>query len=388
MFPKWSPLLLAATLCAGAAFSPPAHAASGWMGVTTQSTDAELRAGLDLTKDGLLVSRVFADSPAERAGVRKGDVILRADGRAVTDPSDLQEVVRAKRAGDVVQVELWRSGSTRTFQVRLGELPADESELYSEEPPTPGPTPTPSAPKAPKAPKAPGSNSYMYEETHPDSGEGARRRMIINGRELSQDEIDAKLKEMELEGFDGLDGLKHLKDLGDVSVWMDGLGDYSLVSGRGRLGVRTEKLTSDLAQALGVTATKGVLVVEVIADTPAMKAGIRAGDVILTVAGQEILDSDDLIAELKKHEGKVSIALMRKGARRTVEAELPERPQGLMWRRGPGSYSFGFPETRRAPRVYRWQGQNGGSSEALREELRQLRKELEELRSQMGGSKK
>jgi len=386
MFPKWSPLLLAATLCAGAALSTPAHAGPGWMGVSTQSTDAELRAGLDLTKDGLLVSRVFADSPAERAGVRKGDVILRADNRAVTDPADLQEVVRSKRAGDVVQVELWRSGSSRTFQVRLGELPPDESDLYSEEPPTPGPTATP---KAPKAPKAPGSKSYLYEETHPDSGDGeVKRRMIINGRELTQDEIDAKLKEMELEGFEGLDGLKRLKDLGDVSVWMDGMGDFSMVPGRGRLGVRTEKLTGDLAQALGVTATKGVLVVEVIEDTPAQKAGIRAGDVIVSVAGQEVLDSDQLAREVRSHEGEVAIVLVRKGARRTVQATLPERPQGLMWRRGPGTYSFGFPETRRAPRVYRWQGQDGGSTEALREEIRQLRKELDELRGQMGGSKK
>ena len=49
----------------------PALAAQGWLGVSTQPTDADLRRGLDLTRDGLLVNRVFADSPAERAASRR-----------------------------------------------------------------------------------------------------------------------------------------------------------------------------------------------------------------------------------------------------------------------------------------------------------------------------
>jgi S1-C subfamily serine protease len=48
----------------------------GWLGVSTQSTDADLKKGLDLTQDGLLVNQVTRDSPADRAGLEKGYVIL------------------------------------------------------------------------------------------------------------------------------------------------------------------------------------------------------------------------------------------------------------------------------------------------------------------------
>ena len=52
-------------------------------------------------------------------------------------------------------------------------------------------------------------------------------------------------------------------------------------AGRGRLGVRIESLNEDLAGALGAPGKQGVLVLEVLDDTPAARAGLRAGDVIL-----------------------------------------------------------------------------------------------------------
>src|SRR4249919_1720652 len=89
------------------AVSPLRAATQGWLGVTTQPTDADLRKGLNLTKDGLLVSQVARDSPADRAGLRKGDVILTYNSRSVTTPEQLRDQVRDTEPGRTVALGLW-----------------------------------------------------------------------------------------------------------------------------------------------------------------------------------------------------------------------------------------------------------------------------------------
>ena len=68
------------------------------------------------------------DSPAKRAGLEVGDVIITAQGQRVNRVSELQRVVRGFKPGDVVDVEVMRFGSKKSFRVRLGEPPvaADE----------------------------------------------------------------------------------------------------------------------------------------------------------------------------------------------------------------------------------------------------------------------
>jgi membrane-associated protease RseP (regulator of RpoE activity) len=368
--------LLAVALAAVAAL-PVTAAAQGWLGVTTQSTDEDLRRGLDLTRDGLLVNRVFEGSPAERAGLRKGDVILRYDGRSVADPGELRSYVRDSRVGETVPVEIWRNGSRRTLDVEVGEVPASEPDSFE----TPVP-PAPRAPRAPAPPAAPRAPRTPEPDRSDEPNRDTIRRMIIDGRELSEDEIRERLEQRGLKELKDLKGLEGLADM----MWMhgDGPGSFMMV-GRGRLGVRVEKLTSDLAQALGVDGDRGVLVLQVMEDTPAQKAGIRAGDVILRVGNRDVSDSEELTRELRQREGRTDIVVLRKGSRRTIEVDLPERSAAMRWRDGSGTrpFSMRFPEPGRTPRVYRWQGQDGGSTDALREELRQLRRELEELRREM-----
>jgi len=389
--------LLAAMLVAATAV--PALASPGWLGVTTQSTDDDLRRGLDLTRDGLLVNRVFDDSPADRAGLRKGDVILRFDGRTVTAPEDLRDLVRDAGSGRSVSVEVWRDGSRRTLSVRLGELPEDERDSF--EVPVPS---TPRAPRAPRAPEPPRANDRSrapeLDRLHADddrsrdddrSGDRDRRhrRIIINGRDVPEAEIEKHLQELDLEGLKALKGLDALKDM---KVWTDDDGHAFSLAGpsRGRLGVRIEELSGDLGQALGVTGGSGVLVLEVYEDTPAQKAGLKAGDVILEVDGHPVKDPDDLVSELGRQTGRVDIVVTRKGARRTVQADLPERRERRMSGVAPRARSFNFriPEPGRTPQVYRWQTEGDTDRDAdLREELRQLRRELRELREQVGEKK-
>src|SRR5947208_9261102 len=117
--------------------APALAAGHGWLGVTTQPTDGALRRGLDLTRDGLLVNQVTEDSPADRAGVRKGDVILTYNSRGVTEAEDLRQLVRDTEPGREVSLGIWRDGERRTLRVTVGDL--EDSSLGNDTFDTPTP---------------------------------------------------------------------------------------------------------------------------------------------------------------------------------------------------------------------------------------------------------
>ena len=66
---------------------------------------------------------LFRSSPAARAGLEQGDVIVTLDGRAIGSGGDLQEIVATHAQGDQVSVGYFRKGDRRTADVRLGEAP-------------------------------------------------------------------------------------------------------------------------------------------------------------------------------------------------------------------------------------------------------------------------
>ena len=278
------------------------------------------------------------------------------------------------------KLEIWRLSASRTLDVKLDEVPTSEEDTYYEVPvpPSPRAAPAPPAPPAQDRSRAPElqRNTPPTPPTPPAAPHRDRRehrRVWVNGREFSDDEIHEKIK-VRIEGMD------------DWRGWNEDYSPMFRISSRGRLGVRVEKLSPELSEALGVSGGKGVVVLEVIEDTPAQKAGIRAGDVIVEVAGHEVSDRDDLTKALADEVGRVDIVLTRKGSRRTVQADLPER-KSMSWSQSPGkSFSFRIPEPRRAPRVYRYDTEpndSGGDAE-LREEMRQLKEELRELKQQLG----
>ena len=67
------------------------------------------------------------DSPAERAGILIGDVIVTADGKPVDQVSTLQRIIRGHKPGDVVDLEVMRYGDKKDFKVKLAEPPSDVS---------------------------------------------------------------------------------------------------------------------------------------------------------------------------------------------------------------------------------------------------------------------
>ncbi len=97
---------------------------------------------------------------------------------------------------------------------------------------------------------------------------------------------------------------------------------------RGWLGVAIQDLNKDLAKALGLENAKGVLIADVTPDSPAQKAGIERGDVVLKINGEQV-DSTGRLRNLVATAGKgarVKVELLRKGQRKTLTVELGEIP--------------------------------------------------------------
>ena len=100
----------------------------GWLGVLIQDVDQQLAESFELDRPkGALVSRVLPDSPAEKAGLEVGDVILNFNGVEIVRSSDLPPVVGRTKAGDRVPVKVIRDGKTKSIKVLIGELPGDDA---------------------------------------------------------------------------------------------------------------------------------------------------------------------------------------------------------------------------------------------------------------------
>ncbi len=100
----------------------------GWLGVSIQPLTSDLANsfGARDTK-GVLVSDVVPDSPAGKAGLKPGDILLEFEGKRTEVPSDLQRAVGLATPGHDSKVKVWRDGGERTLDVRIGEAP-DERE--------------------------------------------------------------------------------------------------------------------------------------------------------------------------------------------------------------------------------------------------------------------
>jgi serine protease Do len=96
----------------------------GWLGVSIQPLTQDLATsfGAKDTK-GVLISDVVPDSPAGRAGVKPGDIVLEFDGKKTEAPADLQRAVALTSPGHDAAVKVWRDQAERTLTVKIGEAP-------------------------------------------------------------------------------------------------------------------------------------------------------------------------------------------------------------------------------------------------------------------------
>ncbi len=94
----------------------------GWIGVTIQDVDDNAAKALGLpAPKGALVGSVMPGQPADQAGIKAGDVITSVDGVNVADSSELLREIAGKKPGATASVQVWRDGSSKTFNIALGE---------------------------------------------------------------------------------------------------------------------------------------------------------------------------------------------------------------------------------------------------------------------------
>jgi membrane-associated protease RseP (regulator of RpoE activity) len=214
----------------------------GYLGVSIEkmSTGDKEEFGV---KFGVLVTNVTKGEAAEKAGIKKYDVIQYFNYEKMRRPDDLVEIVRENKPGTQAKIKLVRDGKDIELTVTLGEL--------------------------------------------------------------------------------------KVKDLKDFSFdWKDKDGEkFVFVSGRAFLGVHLQDLDKDLAEYFGVKDNEGVLILKVSEDTPAEKAGLKAGDVIVKFNDKNISKAGDVIEileDLKKGD-KADIQVIRHKNKKTVKVELDER---------------------------------------------------------------
>ena len=243
---------------------------------------------------GVGITQVVKDSPAEKAGLKKDDVILRFEGDSVTSVRKLNRLVAEVAPDQNVRLGISRGGSEQEVSVTIGKR--DQS-----------------------------LNAFNRLE----GLQGLRGMEGFKGLEGLQ----------KLDGFKGLEDLKDFKGPG-ANVWKwegQGPGNDGFVFALGnnrRMGVSTVQLTKQLGDYFGIADGKGVLVTAVSDGSPAAKAGLKAGDVITTVDGEMIEGPGDLSRAINKNkDGDVTVVIIRDKKQRTIKV-TPEKAQSQVIRPG------------------------------------------------------
>tara|TARA_Y100000768_G_scaffold300593_1_gene234362 strand:- start:572 stop:1978 length:1407 start_codon:yes stop_codon:yes gene_type:complete len=125
----------------GIGFAIPANAASkvidqlvnygetrrGWLGVRIQEVTKEIAEAVELKKaEGALVASVGEKSPADKAGIKAGDIILEFDGKKIDTMRTLPKVVANTKVGKTVKLKVWRNKNLITKSLKLGRLESSE----------------------------------------------------------------------------------------------------------------------------------------------------------------------------------------------------------------------------------------------------------------------
>jgi serine protease Do len=105
------------------------HPRRGWIGVRIQSVSPELAEGLHLPNaKGALIASVSPGGPADAAGIKQGDVVLKFDGHDVSEMRGLPRIVAETPVAKSVDVEVWRKGKQVSVTAKVGEYPDNDNE--------------------------------------------------------------------------------------------------------------------------------------------------------------------------------------------------------------------------------------------------------------------
>ena len=250
------------------------------------------------------------NSPADKAGIREGDVIVEVDDERIRDVDDLVDTIREHDSGDKVLIVVERDGNRRGLSTTLGSrdwdwtFEEDRGEGRVSEEVRDHLTDRRNRWRA-----APRSDDDEDE----DDEDGERRR--YSWRFDSDEDGDGAKPKVFVFDRDGKKG-NRIHVAPKVRMREGGK--------RGFLGVSMMNLNEQLAEYFQVPAGSGVLITSVVEDSPAEKAGLKAGDVVLSVDGKDIDGPGDLRRAIRKHdpEESIEIEFQRDGSSRTVTATL------------------------------------------------------------------
>ena len=106
----------------------------GWLGVRIQTVTEDLANSLGLEKAyGALVASAIPDSPAERAGIKAGDIILNFNGKDVTEMRKLPRFVAETEVNKEVNIVVWRNEKKKTLRVSIAEMKEDKKVIAKKE---------------------------------------------------------------------------------------------------------------------------------------------------------------------------------------------------------------------------------------------------------------
>jgi serine protease Do len=251
--------------------------------------------------NGVIVDEVVKESAAEKAGVKAGDIVVQFDGENVRSAQQFTRLVRETVAGRTVKMAVLRDGK----RVELSAAPA----MAANE----------------------ALDIHISGENMQEMEKNLQKQLGEVGENMRQYHLERRVPAPGggMNQWRGQMPTPMPVPEGDVMQFFGdrGTGNFFFSAGRGRLGVTVQDLTPELAGYFGVK--DGLLVNSVKADSPAAKAGIKAGDVIGTVNGKAITTSGELIKELADKDGEVTIGVTRDKKPLSLKATLEERKQQI-----------------------------------------------------------
>jgi len=234
----------------------------GFLGVYAENISRENMSRYRVSQvRGVGVTQVIKDSPAEKAGLRKDDVILRLDGENVSSVRKLNRLVSELSPDQAVKVTISRGGGEQEISATIGKRTNTMAQNLL------------------------GGEPRIFKWEGPDM-KGFKWQTPLNK-----------------ENFPNFSN--------------DGLSFY--LNNSRRIGVSTMSLTKQLADYFGIADGKGALVTAVTEDGPAAKAGVKAGDVITAVDGEAVDSPGDISRVInRKKEGDITLTIIRNKSQQTI----------------------------------------------------------------------
>ena len=206
---------------------------------------------------------------------------------------------------------------------------------------------------------------------------------------------EINIYEVDLKDVVELDAIKNLVDDLDIDIHLDSIFDnyYSKTyEGATFLGVNCEDISDQLREYFKVKSDVGVLISEVVEDSPAESAGLKAGDVIVAINKEEIWDSQDLTTTVREYEpeDEVKVKVIRKGRVKIIDITLGERSKAsnIEFRSKFTDYYF---DKKKRVKKFRKPNLDEDIEDDffilddawLRKELNELKKEIESLKNEL-----